>query len=206
MKDIILASASPDRKNLLSWLNIPFDIIVSGFDEESIVIDDPEELAATLATQKARKVANQVSRGVIIGSDTVIYIDGEFVAKPDDIDDARRILKKLRGKTHQVFTGVAIISADTSDTRVEVEETKVTFYDFTDEQLEEYLKTGEPMNKAGAYQLLGQANSFVEDIVGSTTNVTGLPLRLTADLLEEMGIPVDVDIESVVMENTGFKD
>lgn len=209
---LILASGSEWRGKLLSWLEVDFGVRESGFDEKSVVIDDPEELVTTLALEKAMRVAREVGEGLVIGADTVIVIDDKsmgdlrILGKPDDIDHAREILKSLRGRQHQVFTGLAVVDAMTDEKLVEVDITTVIFKDFSNEALENYLATGDSLGKAGAYQFLKIWETFVDEYEGSVTGVIGLPLKRLVAMLEEMGVEVGVDSESVVMKKIGVRD
>ncbi len=204
---LVLASESKWRKELLEWLELEFEVMPSGFDEKLVECEEPEELVATLAAAKAREVAGRVEEAVIIGADTVIVLEvareSEIIGKPKDIDEAREILKKLRGKTHQVFTGVAVIDSVSQDMRVEVERSQVSFTSFSDKQLEEYLETGESLGKAGAYQVTGEAEVLVADVAGSITSVIGLPLVTAAEMLEEFGVSVLVPVERTILDKTG---
>ena len=203
---LILASASRDRRRLMSWLGLPFEAIPSDFDETSVTTDDPEELVAILSEEKAKKVAVSQTESLVIGSDTIIVVDGIILGKPKDKKDAIKMLKALSNKTHQVYTGVAVINTDTSASLVEVSESSVTFKELTDQEIKDYINTGEPLSRAGSYQLLGQARPFITSFEGSVTGITGLPMRLLVDMLEESGYPIDTNIEPIVIENTGFRD
>lgn len=226
MSHLILASGSVWRKKLLGWLQTPFEVIESGFDEKSISLADPEELVAVLAQKKAEVVARLYPEAIVVGADTVIAIQKsntstlpgfreidknqnneiEIIGKPIDIDEAREILEKLRGREHSVFTGLAVIDATTGGKSVEVEETLVTFRDFSDEVMDAYLSTGESLGKAGAYQILTIKDSLVQNIEGGVTNIIGLPLGRLSGMLEEMGIQIDVATEDVVWNEIGFRD
>lgn len=238
---LILASGSEWRKELLSWLGLPFKVRVSGFDESAVVVRDPEELVTTLACLKADSVVNEIGKqrrgvtigtagerqlyreldseavaqsGLVLGADTVIvtggalYGDGDIdiIGKPADLDQARSILQRLRGRTHEVYTGVALVRIDDGERLVEHSVTKVTFRDFSDHELEDYLKTGQSLGKAGAYQILGEAMKLVERIEGSLTGVIGLPLQTLVGMLEEFGVVVPGDVGQVVEEKTGYRD
>lgn len=203
---LVLASGSKDRRRLMGWLNIPFEAVTSDFPEESVVCDDPAELVAILAEEKAKKIAATQEEGLVIGADTVIAVDGVIMGKPKDKADAIKMIKGLSNRSHQVYTGVAIFNVDTDESVVEVSESTVTFKDLSDEEIKNYVDTGEPLGRAGSYQMLGGARPFVTQFEGSATGVTGLPMRLLVDLLEESGYPIDIDLEPIVIENTGFRD
>lgn len=211
MSQLILASGSRWRKKLLSWLDVSFNVIESGFDERSVSFDDPEELVMVLAQRKAESVAAASSEAVVIGADTVIAllnVDGEWevIGKPDDLAHARAILMRLKGREHSVFTGLAVVDSTTGEKIVEVEETRVVFRDFSEQVLEAYLSTGDSMGKAGGYQILAIKDTLVQSIEGSVTNVIGLPLSRVKGMLEEMGVQIEVVTEDVVWQEINFRD
>lgn len=206
MKRIILASQSPWRAKLLTWIGLDFEVMVSDFDEKSVEENNPKELVKILAEKKAEAVAGNIKSGVIIGADTVIVFGDEVIGKPRDINHAREILLSLRGKTHFVYTGVCVLDAESRKIVVEVDETKMVFKNFSDEDLEIYLKTGDSLGKAGAYQLLEIKDKFVDSFDGSVSGVIGLPIKRVARMLKEVGIEVEGDIEKVMMEKIGYRD
>ncbi len=183
---IILASASPRRKELLELINLKFEINPSNIDE--ILNEDLslEKKIEDLSYQKALNIADKTSDDyLVIGADTVVEINGEILGKPKDKDDAKRMLKLLSGKYHSVITAIAIISTkDKSNFVVTHEKTKVKFIDLTDEKIEKYINSGEPMDKAGAYAIQGLGVMFVQSIEGCYTNVVGLPIPLLTNILE----------------------
>lgn len=215
MKKLVLASASERRRELLSWVAEGFGVVESGFDEASVSCEDPEELVMTLAMEKAKKVVNQLigesvnqsaENTFVLGADTVVVLEDEVIGKPRDDDHARVILEKLRGREHVVMTGVAVIDVETEECNVEVEKTRVRFRNFSDKELGEYVETGIPMGKAGAYAYQEGADVFVEDIEGSLTSVIGLPIKRTVQMLEYMGLELGVDTERVVWGKLGRRD
>ncbi len=183
MKKILLASNSPRRRELLSQAGIDFEVKVSDVDE-NIGETDPEELVKKLSRLKAGAVYGNNKDRTVIGADTVVSIDGRILGKPTDKDDAFAMLRMLSGKTHQVFTGVTIFfPGEEPDAEPEIktfaEKTDVTFYELTDEEIENYIETGEPMDKAGAYAIQGKGAVLVEKISGDYNTVVGLPLART---------------------------
>ena len=179
---LILASASPRRKQILGEIVTQFDIIPATGEEDAQGATAPDEVVKVLARQKAREVASlPKARGkAVLGADTVVALDGEILGKPKNEADAYRMLSALSGKTHEVYTGVCLISADGTE-RVEADCTRVRFYKLTDEQIYAYIRTGSPMDKAGAYGI--QDGGLVEKIEGSFTNVVGLPKELCEKML-----------------------
>ena len=184
MKKIILASASPRRRELLSKAGFKFDVVVSDTDENIDVCDAPL-MVRELALLKAGDVAKKVKKNsLIIGADTVVCIDGEILGKPKDWRDAKRMLTKLSGRAHQVYTGVCIIDSGTGKAVCKSERTDVIFKQLTKRQIRSYIATREPMDKAGAYAIQGGARSFVRGIVGSFDNVVGLPVEMVREIIK----------------------
>jgi len=184
---IILASASPRRQELLRQVGCEFTVMLSHIVEDNDQDVLPEELAIGHAREKALDVAARVSADdVVIGADTIVVLNGRVYGKPVDERDARNILAALSGKEHQVMTGIAVVKAGKLWTDVVI--TRVKIAEIGPEEVEQYLSTGEPMDKAGAYAIQGIGALLVEDIKGCYTNVVGLPLRKTAELLKKAGI------------------
>lgn len=185
---IVLASASPRRSELLSQVGIEFEIIPSNIPEEPLDGETPAEHVMRLASQKASEVAGRVGTGKwVIGSDTVVIIDGEILEKPDDHMDAIAMLKKLSGREHKVITGYSIINSSSGEEVKRAVETAVKFKKLTDNEIEGYVHSGEPMDKAGAYAIQGLGSFMVEGIVGSYSNVVGLPVCQIVNDLEALG-------------------
>lgn len=176
-KKIILASASPRRKELLTQVGIN-PIIQPSNVEEVVTSNVPQEVVVELSKQKAADVASGY-RGqavVVIGADTVVASNGQILGKPVDEDDAISMLQGFQGKSHEVYTGVTIIFCETGKEISFAEETKVMVYPMTLEQITAYVKTGDPLDKAGAYGIQGQFAAFVQGIEGDYNNVVGLPV------------------------------
>ena len=184
MKKLILASSSPRRKELLSYTQLPFEIVVSHVEEHFNERSTPEEIVQVLALQKAEAVANILDQDVVVlGADTIVTIDNQILGKPKDETEARRMLKQLSGREHIVYTGVAIVSADESTTFYE--ETKVEFWELSDEEINNYIKSGEPFDKAGAYGIQQLGSILVKRIDGDYFNVVGLPIAKTVRELKK---------------------
>lgn len=171
---LILASASPRRQELLSLITKDFEIIAADVDESLAENVPPAEVVEMLALKKAKAVAALRPEAVIIGADTVVAIDGEILGKPVDEDDAKRMLKRLSGRTHLVLTGICIISRDFCE--VFSQSTEVEFLKLDEREIKDYIASGEPMDKAGAYGIQGGAALFVAGIRGDYYNVMGLPV------------------------------
>ena len=181
---LVLASASPRRRELLGLLGLPFEVIASRYDEALVdpISLAPAEYVMRLASGKAAEVAGRTSgAAVIIGADTTVVLDGSFLNKPKDAADARQMLRLLSGRTHTVYTGLCLIQGEMVATEFAV--TEVTFDPLTDETIAAYVAGGEPLDKAGAYGIQGAALSFIPRIQGDYFNVVGLPLGLLRGLL-----------------------
>lgn len=190
---IILASASPRRRELLSQAGIPFEVLPSDVPEHGRLESDPAEMARALAVEKACATAGLIEDGLVLGADTIVVIDSRVLGKPTDAEDARAMLRTLSGRTHQVITGVALVDRQSGQTvalDVEHATTDVTFLPWSDEDIDAYVATGEPMDKAGAYAIQGYASVLIEGIRGCYPNVVGLPLAVAARMLRARGVPV----------------
>lgn len=184
MKKLILASASPRRRELLKKAGFSFTVKTSEVDENIGVTQAPL-LVRELALLKAAAVAKSEKEDcLVIGADTVVSIDGEILGKPKDWRDAKRMLLLLSGRAHQVYTGVCVIDAKSGRAACRSERTDVLFRKLTKRQIRAYIKTREPMDKAGAYAIQGGAGRFVRGYVGSFDNVVGLPVKLVRELIE----------------------
>lgn len=193
-RPIILASTSPRRKELIASLHLAFEVIPSHADEDTPVEWTPEQTVQELAMRKAlavfRDLDGRGSDAVIVGSDTIVVLDGEILGKPVDEQDAERMLTKLQGRTHRVFTGIACIDADNGQSVVNYRQTEVTMKELSEATIRGYVQTGEPMDKAGSYAIQGIGASLVDRIEGCYFNVVGLSLPLLSDMLDGFGIHV----------------
>ena len=191
MKKIVLASASPRRKELLEQIGISFEVIASNVNENIQYQDNPDRYVEQLALMKAQEVARRVNPGhLIIGSDTIVLLDNEILGKPENDQDAFNTIKRLSGKSHFVFTGVAIIEAAEGKTMVSHAKTKVKFRDVEDDEIMAYIKSGEPADKAGSYGIQGKGAVLVEGIDGCYFNVVGLPISCLCSMLKSFGVEV----------------
>jgi septum formation protein len=190
---IVLASASPRRHELLKQIVQEFVIEATHIDEDALTSADPFETAELLAMEKAKAIKGHYDAPIVIGCDTVVALNENDIwtqfTKPADHADAVQILKALRGKTHQVITGVAVL-APTSYAKSHCV-TNVTFNNVTDRDIEDYVRTGEPMDKAGAYGAQGMGHFLVKSLDGPFDNVVGLPLELTRELLKQVGFDAE---------------
>ena len=180
---LILASGSPRRRELLTQMGYTFEIIVPDVDEE--VSGHARDVVGILSRRKALAVADAQDNGIVIASDTLVSLNGEALGKPHDAADAHRMLRMLSGQTHEVFTGVTIIDAASKKQQTQVVRTGVIFRDLSDEEIDAYIATGEPMDKAGAYAIQGGAHGFVEGFEGSYENVIGFPVDEIREMLKD---------------------
>ena len=187
---VILASGSPRRKELLEMLGFEDLKIIPAKGEESAPEGlGPGELVMALAAQKGREVKELCRSGdVIIAADTIVWHEGGVYGKPHSEDEAKRMLRSLSGRSHQVYTGVCVIRGEEELLRYNMSE--VAFRDMSDEEIEAYVATGEPMDKAGAYGAQGKGAVFVDHIVGDFFNVMGLPLCTLGEMLKMLGVRV----------------
>ena len=179
---IILASQSPRRKELLSMCGFEFEIRPADVDETLPENISPKEAVCYLSKIKAEALKDE--ENIVIGADTVVALNGEILGKPRDDNDAFNMLKMLSGKTHSVYTGVTLASKKKTITFYE--ETKVTFYPISDDEIKDYIKTGEPKDKAGAYGIQGLGGLLVEKIEGDYNNVVGLPVAKLSRKIKEL--------------------
>lgn len=174
LKSIILASASPRRKEIFTLADLSFEVLPSSV-EEVVTKEIPHEVVMELASQKAWDIWEKTKKDrMVVGADTVVACDGKILGKPKDEEDAFKMLSMLSGRTHQVYTGVSLIWKDREHTFYE--ETEVTFYPMTEEEIFKYISTKEPMDKAGAYGIQGKAAAFIRGICGDYYNVVGFPI------------------------------
>ncbi len=183
-KQIILASGSPRRKELLSYILNEFSIIPSSLEETAS--GTPREQTLQLAKDKALDIAKSYPDAVVIGADTLVAIGDRVLGKPKDKEDAASMLKLLSDNTHEVYTGIAVVCGGNVTTECVV--TEVTFDAMTDEEIASYIETGEPMDKAGAYGIQGFCGKFIRGIQGDYFNVMGLPQNTVYSMLKKLGV------------------
>jgi septum formation protein len=186
---VVLASASPRRQALLRTICPQFEVIPSGIDESLDEGPTPEAVAA-LAIRKARAVAGRVGPAAVLAADTIVVIDGLALGKPSGPDEARAMLARLRGRPHEVVTGVAVVDAATGRAASTTAVSRVLMAAYSDRTIETYVASGSPLDKAGAYAIQDLKGTLVDGLVGSYTNVVGLPIEATRALLERFGVAV----------------
>ena len=179
---IVLASTSPRRRELMERLGVPFKVIAPEGVEE-IQVGDPRQVVTINASVKARKVADSLCEGLVVGADTVVVVDDIIMGKAEDPPQATAMLAALKGRMHRVLTGLAVVDAETGRRDVAVVETKVWIRPLTGEEIGEYVSTGEPIGKAGGYAIQGAGGALVERIEGCFENVVGLPLSRLRSML-----------------------
>ncbi len=185
---IILASKSPRRKYLLEQAGLQCSIIPSHFDESSIPISDPASYVKTLAEAKAGDIPKEYPQNWIIGADTIVVINDKILGKPKSKDQARNMLKQLSGQTHHVYTGYSILCMDKGRKFSDMVKTDVIFKELTDREIEWYIHTKEPFDKAGSYAIQGLGTFLVKKVNGSYTNVVGLPVCEVIEVLIREGV------------------
>ena len=183
LEKLMLASRSPRRAEILNAIGWPFEAVAADIDESVSTGEDAIGYVKRLALAKVQTVAQRSAGRLILGADTTVVVEGELLGQPVDDEDARRMLKLLSGKWHEVLTGVALLRADTNaQPLVDYETTRVRFAEMSPEEINWYVATGEPRGKAGAYGIQGHAALFVEEIAGDYFNVVGLPVRLVYEM------------------------
>jgi len=188
-KKIILASASPRRKELLELIGLEFEVIPSQVEEDIENKPFSTELIENLAAEKAGDVAKKIANpAIVIGSDTVVIINKKILGKPKDKKDAFNMLKTLSGNTHKVVSAIAVIDTETGKTLKDSVISDVTFKKLSDEEINAYIETGEPMDKAGAYAIQGLGIMFVKSINGCYSNIVGISVFKLAEMLKEFGV------------------
>ena len=181
---LVLASSSPRRTELLNRAGWPHEVIVAGIDESVRPNEKPAAYVERLACSKAEAVAQRLEEGVVLGADTTVVVENQILGQPQDDADARRMLRLLSGKWHDVLTGVALVRVG-GETRVAHEATRVRFAEMSESEIDWYIASGEPVGKAGAYGIQGKAALFIEEIEGDYFNIMGLPIRLVYELAED---------------------
>ena len=182
---IILASASPRRAEILRTVGWPFERLPVNIDESRQPDEDAVAYVTRLAREKAQAAAAQAQHINIVAADTTVVIDDHILEKPLDFEDAKRMLRLLNNRWHQVLTGVALFDVTTSAMKIARESTEVKFAAMSDEEIDWYVKSGEPLDKAGAYAIQGLGSRFIEEIRGDYFNVVGLPVRLLYELVKQ---------------------
>jgi nucleoside triphosphate pyrophosphatase len=183
---LVLASRSPRRAEILRAIGWPFEAVAANIDESRFDFETAVPYVRRLAQTKADAVAKDLASGLVLGADTVVLVDEKILGQPKDAEDARRMLKLLSGRWHEVLTAVALSRAGENCSVIDHEKTRVRFAEMSAGEIDWYVETGEPMDKAGAYAVQGGAAFFVEEIQGDYFNIVGLPVRLVYKLARKM--------------------
>ena len=186
LPDLILASASPRRRELLERVGLTFSVAPSSIDEARVRTDSPEGYVQKLAEAKAADIAQYYPKSWILAADTIVFVNGNILGKPRNPEEARTMLRQLNGVTHKVLTGYCLTNRARKRSFSETVETEVEFKKLTEHEIDWYIDTGEPFDKAGGYAIQGIGASFVKRISGSVTNVVGLPLCEVIEAFKEM--------------------
>ena len=184
---LILASLSPRRREILALLGLPFEVMAPTFEERVSVQTPIEKEVIDFALGKARSVANNNPRSTVIGSDTMIFLEGEKIGKPADLDDARRVLCALAGKRHDIYTGVVIIDGCGERSAAIIEKVSIQMRPLGEGEIEQYLACGESLDKAGAYSIQGEGRNLITAMDGDYLAAVGLPLKPIARYLASQG-------------------
>jgi septum formation protein len=190
---LILASASPRRRELLTQLALPFTVIPANIDERLLLNEPACTYVVRMAQSKAACLAQQYPDALVLGADTVVVLDDHIFGKPKNVAEARQTLRRLSNRQHTVLTGLALLQQRQQFIRLDTVSTLVRFRPLLRADIEHYIATGEPFDKAGAYAIQGAAATFVASLEGCFTNVIGLPLRRTAALLRSAGLSVSYE-------------
>jgi len=188
----MLASASPRRQEMLRCLGLEFQVKAAAVDEKLLPTESPEEYVLRVSGEKAQAVSAALPESWVVAADTIVVLGGEILGKPDNRATALAMLKRLSGRRHRVLTGFCVSSLKLKQVISQLAETEVCFNDLSDEALEAYVKTGDPLDKAGAYGIQSFGGVLVKEIIGSYTNVVGLPLAELINELLRLGIITSV--------------
>lgn len=183
--NIILASASPRRKEILENVNVKFTVVASDIDEVILENEPPKELVKRLAFEKCMDIARKNKDALVIGADTIVVLNNHILGKPNNEEDAYNMVKLLSGKKHQVITGISLINLSSDKKVIDYVVSEVTFKDLSEETIRDYINTKESLDKAGAYGIQGYGGLLVENINGDYFNIVGLPISRINDLLRE---------------------
>jgi len=186
---LVLASASPRRAHILTSLRVPFRVVVPRIDESARSGEAPAAMAERLARDKAVSVAAREAAPVL-AADTVVVCESAVLGKPESSAEAREMLRRLQGREHEVLTGVCVVNGDR--VRSGLDRSRVRFVEMRDSEIDWYVSTGEPLDKAGAYHVDGLGALFIQEVVGSPSGIAGLPVRLLLELAREVGLDLDV--------------
>lgn len=202
---IILASTSPRRKEMLSWLGLNFDAIAPEIDESTIRHNDPEKLTQLLAEAKAEALRNGKKEGIIIGSDAIVCFNNQILEKAKDKNHQRELIKAQRGQKAATISSICVINLPTNEKIIRTKITEYSVANITNEQMEAYIESGKGLDKAGGFGLQDENGIFVDEILGCYPNVIGFPICEVTEILKNFGVQIDADIKSIVQEKVGYE-
>lgn len=205
MKRIILASTSPRRQEMLSWLGIDFTSVSPEIDESLIRHSDPQQLTMLLAVAKAEAVAKLNGESIIIGSDAVVAFKNQIIEKPLDKKHQRELINMQKGKQAKVYSSICVIDAPKNKKVVRTLVTKYKMADLPDEKIESYIESGKGLDKAGGYGCQDEDGMFLAELEGCYTNLIGFPICEVANILKEFGVVITTDVKKIAEEKTGRK-
>lgn len=188
MKKIILASTSPRRKELLRLIGLDFEIVPSDYKEDLSLSKNPVKVVKTFSLEKAKDVAGKIKKGIVIGSDTVVVLQGKILGKPNSKDRAKEMLNRISGKKVKVYSGIALIDAESEKCLVKHVVSIAKIKKLSGQEIKNYIATGEPLDKAGAFGIQGRGALIVESVKGDYFNIVGLPLFKLSEMLKEFGV------------------
>ncbi len=197
---IILASTSIRRHEILKLLGLPFETRAPRYEEESLEELTPYEEALRFSIEKSKSLASLYPDSILIGSDTLLEFKGEKIGKPQNFEHALEILKKLRGDTHDILTGVCLLNAKTHEIKSGIEIIQVKMKNYSEGEIKNYIEKDKPFDKAGAYALQGEGKKLIESLKGDYLAAVGLPLRFIAAALREFGVLMPRDVEQIYQE------
>ncbi|MFO1519671.1 MAG: Maf family protein [bacterium] len=198
--NLVLASTSERRKEILKLLGLPFEVVAPLYEEETLDELSPYEEALRFSKEKAKSVAHGFPDSLIIGSDTLIEFQGRKIGKPKDPEDAKEILRSLRNGSHDILSGIALYDTRQKIFETRVELIRVQMRKYSDEEIDHYVATGEGLDKAGAYALQGRGRELIENLEGDYLAAVGLPLKPIARFLEGKGVKPPIDVEKIYRE------
>lgn len=188
MKKLFLASASPRRKELLELIGLDFEVVPSDYEENLNLKNNPAGIVRNLALGKAKNVAEKVENGIVIGSDTVVVLKGKILGKPKTKEDAKEMLNDISDRKLEVYSGVALVEAESNRFLTDYVVSEVKIKKLSKEEIENYVASGEPLDKAGAFGIQGKGALIVKSIKGDYFNIVGLPLFKLSEMLKEFGV------------------
>jgi septum formation protein len=202
---LILASNSPRRRELLGLAEWPFEVRPADVDESVLVDEDPKDYVLRVAAEKARVIGEQVSDGLVLAADTTVVLDGEILGKPHHAERAREMLSALRGREHWVYSGLSILNARTGETNSDLAASRVPMRNYSDEEMDTYIDSGDPLDKAGAYGIQHREFRAVEGMQECFANVMGFPLCHLTRNLRKWGISLDVDMPAACQAHLDYE-